>query len=246
LTGPTGPSGGPTGPTGPTGPQGNQGLAGATGLTGPTGPTGPDGPTGPTGDAGPTGPTGADSTVPGPTGPTGADSTVPGPTGPTGADSTVPGPTGPTGADSTVPGPTGPTGPTGPGDLFFTQSDVNQTLLQLGTQATVLSRSITTTTGQSLKIDSMCEVEVTVGLIAIFQYSIQYYLYLDGGSIASVTVEKEHDSPAIAVILGEIPNLTWVDQPAAGLHTYEIRITVTGVNITDAVAKTRALNIIAF
>jgi hypothetical protein len=37
-------------------------------------------------------------------------------------------------------------------------------------------------------------------------------------------------------------NTTWIDTPAVGTHTYEIRITVTGTNIVSTTALTRALN----
>jgi len=40
--------------------------------------------------------------------------------------------------------------------------------------------------------------------------------------------------------------MTWIDTPAAGTHTYEIRITVTGTNIVSATALTRALNAVLF
>ena len=44
----------------------------------------------------------------------------------------------------------------------------------------------------------------------------------------------------------QAPNMTWIDTPAAGTHTYEIRITVTGTNIVSATALTRALNAVLF
>jgi len=106
---------------------------------------------------------------------------------------------------------------------------------------------VLTTLGQSLKIDSMAEVEVTIGPAAAFQYTILYELYADGLPIASVTVEKEHNSAVSSRVFGEIPNMTWVDAPiAAGSHTYEIFITVTGTTVTSAQALTRAMNIIQF
>jgi hypothetical protein len=119
--------------------------------------------------------------------------------------------------------------------------------LPITTEVSVLSLAVTTTTGQTLKLDSMAEVEITTAATAAYQYTINYQLFLDGLSIAAVTVENDIDSQsATARVLGEIPNLTWVDTPAAGSHTYEIRITVTGTNLTSAVALTRALNAISF
>jgi len=118
--------------------------------------------------------------------------------------------------------------------------------LPLTTQTPVLSLAVTTTTGQRLKIDSMSEVEITVGPTVNFQYTILYQLYFDTNPIASVVVEREQNSTASSRLFSEIPNMTWVDAPVAGAHTYEIRITVTGTTVTGAVALTRSMNIIAF
>ena len=93
----------------------------------------------------------------------------------------------------------------------------------------------------------MSEVEITTTNSSNFQYTIVYSLFLDGVSIATVTVEKDNDNAtANTRLYGEIPNMTWIDTPAAGSHIYEIRITVTGTNLASAVALTRALNAISF
>ena len=93
----------------------------------------------------------------------------------------------------------------------------------------------------------MVEVELTTASLSPYQYTITYSLYGDLSLISTVTVEKEKDNVTLnARILGEIPNLTWIDAPAAGAHTYEIRITVTGTNIASASARTRSLNAITF
>jgi len=71
--------------------------------------------------------------------------------------------------------------------------------------------------------------------------------FRDGTSLATLTVEQNNDKVALTSrLFSEIPNLTWVDAPSAGSHTYEIRITVTGTNLTSAVALTRALNALTF
>jgi hypothetical protein len=93
----------------------------------------------------------------------------------------------------------------------------------------------------------MVEVEVTTGVLTPYQYTITYNLFLDGATLATITVEKEEDNvSAAARILSEIPNVTWIDAPTAGVHTYEIRITVTGTNVASARALTRALNTVIF
>jgi hypothetical protein len=144
-------------------------------------------------------------------------------------------------------GATGATGATGVGSTLTSTQSSSSINLPITTEVSVLSLPITTTTGQSLKLDSMAEVEITTSASANYQYTINYQLYLDGASIAAVTVEKDTDSQtATSRLFGEIPNLTWIDTPAAGSHTYEIRITVTGTNLTSAVALTRALNALAF
>jgi hypothetical protein len=210
-----------SGPVGPTGPQG---------VTGPTGPQGVTGPTGPQGVTGPTGPQG----VTGPTGPQG----VTGPTGPQG----VTGPTGPTGHGSSLPSPAQElsTNPITPANFTVPTS--------------VLQITVNTSIGAKVKLDSMVEVEITTGNASPHQYTILYELVRDIGTtnttIASVTVEKEEDNatPATARVLGEIPNLTWIDTTTSTSHTYDIRVSVTGSNIAVGGAKylTRALNAVIF
>ncbi|MBZ9622594.1 NTTRR-F1 domain [Clostridium sp. FP2] len=242
TTGATGDTGvtGVTGATGDTGTTGTTGETGATGSTGGTGATGVTGVTGATGDTGATGATG----VTGATGETGAT----GSTGGTGATGTT-GATGDTGVTGVTgaTGSTGETGATGAGGTLLSTESSTTTPLPLTTQVSVLSQAVTTTSGQSLKLDSMAEVEITTTASANYQYTITYGLFRDGSAIATVTAEKDKDNVSpTSRLLGEIPNLTWVDAPSAGPHTYEIRITVTGTNITSATALTKALNIIIF
>ncbi|WP_430788534.1 collagen-like triple helix repeat-containing protein [Virgibacillus flavescens] len=193
---------------------------------GPTGPMGPAGATGATGSIGATGPTG-------PAGATGA-------TGSIGAT----GPTGPAGATGTT-GPTGATGPAGGVDFFgFDQSEVAM-VLPVGVETSVLTVAVNTEEDQSVKIDSVAEIDIIVGLSSTFQFAIEYSLYRDGIVLATVTENDEGDKPAgIVRLYSDVPNLTWVDTPGVGPHTYEIRLTVTGTNILTATVNTRALNVI--
>jgi predicted aconitase with swiveling domain len=93
----------------------------------------------------------------------------------------------------------------------------------------------------------MVEVEVTTSATTPYQYTITYSLFSDGAAISTITVERAEDNvPTTARVLSEIPNITWIDAPTAGVHTYEIRITVTGTNIASAQALTRALNAVIF
>ena len=120
--------------------------------------------------------------------------------------------------------------------------------LVLGTPTTVLTLAVTTTAGQSVKLDSMADVEITTtALIGATQYTLTYDLERDGTPIATVTREEEVDQAlAIARVFGDIPNETWLDAPAAGAHTYDLVITVTGTNVTAANVLTRALNAVVF
>ncbi|WP_277752125.1 hypothetical protein [Halobacillus salinus] len=212
---------GPTGPPGPAGPTGATGV-GVTGATGPKGETGPAGATGPTGATG--------AGVTGATGPTGE-------VGPTGAT----GPTGPTGPI----GATGATGPSGGSSLFgFDQTETSLSLTT-GVETSILSVPIVTELGQTVKIDTMAEVDIVAGLATTFIYSIDFVLYRNGSIIANVTESNEGDKPSgIVRLFSDIPNLTWLDTPGAGAHNYEIRVTVTGTNLLTVTVNTRSLNII--
>jgi hypothetical protein len=106
---------------------------------------------------------------------------------------------------------------------------------------------VTSAAGQSIKLDSMAEVEITTTAAAVYQYTITYTLFRGVTPLATVTVEKETDSQSVtSKLFGEIPNLTWTDSPGAGTFTYTIVITVTGSNVSNASAITRALNALLF
>jgi hypothetical protein len=116
-------------------------------------------------------------------------------------------------------------------------------LLPLSTPTIVLTLPVIAATGQDVKIDSMSEVEITTASAGSYQYTIVYSLLRDATTLATITVEKDTDSQTAATrVFGEIPNLTWVDTPGAGLFSYTIVITVTGTNIAAADALTRAIN----
>ena len=255
ATGATGPEG-PTGATGATGPEGPMGATGATGIEGQTGSTGPIGSTGAdgaTGSPGQTGPTGADGATgsTGSAGPTGADGATgsTGPAGPTGADGATGsiGPAGPTGADgaSGSTGPAGPTGAAGGVSFFGFDQSEDGTSIEVGQETSVLLLNVNTSIGQTIKIDSMTEVDIVTGLSTTFQYSIEYSLFRDNVAIATFTENNEGEKPGgIVRLFSDVPNLTWIDTPGAGNHTYEIRLTIIGSNILTITVNTRSLNIV--
>jgi hypothetical protein len=109
--------------------------------------------------------------------------------------------------------------------------------------------NVTNSANQSNKIDSTGDIEVvTLAATEDITLTILYELYRDTVSIAAVTDQKvvENDDTA-SVTLREILALTWVDATlGAGAHVYEIRVTVSGVGLNNAVAHTRAMNVITF
>ncbi|MGP4070124.1 hypothetical protein ACTWP7_16080 [Halobacillus sp. B29] len=162
----------------------------------------------------------------------------PGPTGPIG-------PMGPEG-DAGATGPTGPTGPAGGVGFFGFDQMQEAAVLPVDVETTVLTVAVTSDAGQSLKIDSVAEIDIIVGLSTTFQYNIQYSLYRDGTLLATLLENNEGDKPGgIVRLFSDVPSLTWVDLPGAGMHTYEIRLTVTGTNILTATVNTRSLNVFA-
>uniref|UniRef100_UPI0023B0FE78 collagen-like protein n=1 Tax=Clostridium sp. YIM B02569 TaxID=2911967 RepID=UPI0023B0FE78 len=230
VTGSTG-STGATGATGITGSTGYTGATGATGVTGSTGSTGATGATGVTGSTGSTGATGATG-ITGSTGSTGA-------TGATG----VTGSTGSTGATGAT-GVTGVTGPTGAPQLAFT--DAGGTLaasITIGTETSVVSTNISTTTGQNVKVDFAVGIQVVT--TANSSIAFQLRLYSNGTLVASREVERVISSAGTQRF--PVSN-TYVDTATTtGTTTYDVRLVfLTATNVASATAINRYLNCIAF
>ena len=117
----------------------------------------------------------------------------------------------------------------------------------LGPTVPVLALGVTSISGETFKLDSMVEVDITVASTAApLVYTITYQLEVDNTLLAETTMDKTFDT-VTGVTYTEIPNLTWVNTPGTtGAHTYEINVGVTGTNIATADAVTRALNAIQF
>lgn len=92
----------------------------------------------------------------------------------------------------------------------------------------------------------MVEVNLTTTALGAYDYTVTYELLVDSAPTASETVDNAGTALAAAEEHTEVPNMTWVVSPAAGSHTYNIRVTVTGTNIATADANTRALNAVTF
>ncbi|WFA07610.1 hypothetical protein [Bacillus sp. HSf4] len=127
-----------------------------------------------------------------------------------------------------------------------TQSNMPLTLT-IDTELSVLATTVSTSDGQSVKLDSMAEVDIIVGPAGLFQYSIVFSFYRNGEVIAQVTEDNQGEkSTGLIRLYSDIPNLTWVDNPGSGTQTYELRITVTGNNILTASANTRSLTAVIY
>jgi hypothetical protein len=115
----------------------------------------------------------------------------------------------------------------------------------LATNAFTTPLLITTAGTETLKLDSMVEIDITASATT-FDYLITYELTEDGVAIATETIGNA-GTVAIGDIMTEVPNMTWVVTPVAGTHTYNVVVTITGFGI--AISNnfgTRALNAIIF
>lgn len=213
--GPAGPAGAP-GATGATGPAGAQGPAGAPGATGATGPQGPAGAQGAVGPIGPQGPQGD-------TGPQGAT----GPAGPAGATGAT-GPTGATGAQ----GPAGPQGPTGPaGPSAITQAQETLTSYSAGAITTGFATGCTlsvTTTGGRVLLSANASFKITGNGSTVYASLFRGTTDLSGGNGLSVV---SGSSNAVGT-----HSIAQIDAPAAGTHTYAVRMKYAGGGGAGAIA----------
>ena len=130
--------------------------------------------------------------------------------------------------------------------MVFTQTNLTSISIPATVATTILSRTITTTSGQILKLDSMADISMTTNATDS-NYTILYNL-LDGVTIiASLTLQNAfHFDAGTGRVYIEIPNMTWIDTPSAGPHTYSIQVTITTTGFASpSSATTRALNIIS-
>ncbi|MFT0826198.1 hypothetical protein VSK92_17520 [Bacillus swezeyi] len=78
------------------------------------------------------------------------------------------------------------------------QSNAPQSLT-IGTEFSVLTTTVTTLAGQSVKLDSMAEIDIIVGPSASFQYSIGFGLYRNGEVIVQVSEDQQDLSVYIVI-----------------------------------------------
>ena len=183
-----------------------KGDIGDAGPQGPAGPAGAPGATGATGPAGAQGPAGA----PGATGATG-------PQGPAGAQGAV-GPTGPIGAT----GPQGPTGPAGPSGIKQAQEGLGgySASAITTTFATGCTLSVTTTGGGVL-LSANAGFQITGNGTTVYASLFRDTTDLSGGTYGLSAVSG---SSGVTGTHG----ISRFDAPAAGTHTYAVRMKYAG------------------
>lgn len=69
-----------------------------------------------------------------------------------------------------------------------------------------------------------------------FEFLLNYLLYRDGNLIAATS-----ESDKVHWNIHVTPNITWVDVPPPGIHTYDIRIALAAERDTVAEVRNRAL-----
>ena len=233
---------GPGGLAGALGPQGLTGLAGAIGAIGPAGLAAIAGAIGPAGLAGPAGPQGET----GPQGPQGEAGSQ-GETGPQGPQGET-GSQGPQG----VTGPQGPPGESGTGSTFFTNQASDTVNLLTTASITMDLPPLTTSEGQQIKLDSTFRLFFQTGSVTSHTLNVSYQLLRLGTSPTTLTTASVNRTRTFTATSTTItsdtytPNITWIDTPPRGTHTYRIVITrVTATNITTLQVTNRAINAVA-
>lgn len=124
--------------------------------------------------------------------------------------------------------------------LFSTQTK-DSLSIPIGSEIAILNQNKNIPFKQKFKIDSMAEITLNSKVNSFSKFSINYGLFRNGLMITNFSIERSFENS-----ITEVPNLTWIDNPPAGLNAYEIRITIRGTNIVAAFAKTRALNLTTF
>jgi hypothetical protein len=154
----------------------------------------------------------------------------------------LPGPTGPTGA-------TGATGPAGSGSLSFAQSDTS-TSLTISSNTSVLSTSVTATSGDLVDIGGSVQVSATVSRGAPLAILIRVRVRRVGAGSPLAVYQMRERNDTNGTYHFVLP-FSWVDTaPSTGSHTYAIDVfvdnggTTGGLNNVDAAtAESRSLKL---
>ncbi|GLH62909.1 hypothetical protein [Parageobacillus sp. G301] len=130
--------------------------------------------------------------------------------------------------------------------LFFTQSLTPQALTAATNPNVVLTLGpIVTLSGDEVKLDSIVELAITsanaettnvTGATYILQRSTNGGAFVD---LAQLDIDTQITGVATVTLY---PNLTWVDVPGVGTHTYRVVINVPTIAGITFSAETRALN----
>jgi hypothetical protein len=115
--------------------------------------------------------------------------------------------------------------------------------LTIAVETTILSLTLTSETGENIKLDSMAGVHIrTLSTASHYSYEIDYSLYRDGTLIAD-SVERGAADQTGMTDINLSPDLTWVDAPTGGSHTYEIKVLYAGTGLdTVDVRLSQSLN----
>ncbi|MFC7064239.1 hypothetical protein [Halobacillus seohaensis] len=156
------------------------------------------------------------------------------------------GPTGPTGPA----GPEGPPGESGTGSTFFTTQANDPVNLLTSSPIVMDLPPLTTSEGQQIKLDSTFRLFFSTGSVTNYSLNVNYQLVRLGTSPTTLTtapvIRTRTFSSNTTTSDTFTPNITWIDTPPPGTHTYRIIITrVTATNITTLQVTNRALNAVA-
>ncbi|WP_217635728.1 right-handed parallel beta-helix repeat-containing protein [Alteribacillus persepolensis] len=158
-----------------------------------------------------------------------------------------PGPSGPQGPRG-LEGPQGEQGPPGQGSYFLSdQSNDDTSLLPAGTTVTLTLPPISTQEGEKVKLNSFIHLYMETSLSSNYALHASYTLQRLGDEPQTLTSadinQSVQNSTTIAITNTYIPSISWIDEPPAGTHEYQITVTaVTAENITTLSIGSRSLN----
>jgi len=110
-----------------------------------------------------------------------------------------------------------------------------------------MTLAVSPTVGQSIKLDSMAEINITTTSTTNNVNVVTYVLFKNGNTLATHINQKNNYTSPTAVRTASVePAMTWVDTATSTSETYTVAVTVTGTNQASANTTTRALNAIIF
>ncbi|WP_241680094.1 hypothetical protein [Metabacillus mangrovi] len=138
------------------------------------------------------------------------------------------------------------------GGIPFVSNQTNTTLIiPLITPQTVLTAPPITKTSEeeSLIINAFADIEVTSTAETSTEpgYTIIFDLLRDTEIVTTVTITKEFAFPFdLTRSFSEYPSISWFDDVPPGTYTYSLLVTVTGVELLEAVVQSRSIIVSKF